>query len=57
MFVCSCNAVTEEEIEKYLPFGLQYVTLITKAGTCCGMCVDYIEGMEKELYTPVAQVE
>jgi bacterioferritin-associated ferredoxin len=57
MYVCICNAITEEEIQKHLPYGVPYAMLKTSAGTCCGLCIEYIERMEKELDAPVAQLE
>lgn len=49
MYVCTCYAVTEKEVEKHLKNGVSFVTLMTNAGSCCGCCIEYMEEMESKI--------
>lgn len=53
MYICVCNAITEEEIKEHLSQGgiLEVITK-TRAATTCGLCLEEIEQMEERLNAP-----
>lgn len=58
MYLCVCNAVTEDDFTKALTDGVGHAILVTGAGNCCGQCLDRIDEIEdKYNNTLVAQLE
>lgn len=46
MIICSCNYVSESEINSYIDNGcssIEDISDATGAGTCCGICHEFIE--------------
>lgn len=53
MFICVCNAITEDEIKEHLSQGgILEVISKTRAATTCGLCLEEIEKMEEQLNSP-----
>jgi len=49
MYICVCNAITEDEIKQHLHHGdILSVIIQTGAATCCGLCLEEIEEINKK---------
>jgi bacterioferritin-associated ferredoxin len=51
VYVCLCNAVTDDEVVEAVDAGATTVAAVgdsTRAGTCCTMCHDTIEDVIEE---------
>lgn len=50
MYLCICNAITEDEFTEILKEETMGQALLrTGAGNCCGQCIERIEEIDKEL--------